>query len=394
MTDQKEMKVELPDRGVVFWPIGSGDSTTICVGNDVVMQVDIRHLTAADDSDDPRMALIDHLVKILPKKDGKPYLSVFALTHPDEDHCRGFADLLNRVTIGEIWHTPRVFRVVSEEQICDDAKTFRREAKRRVKKTIESGGSVGPGDRVRIIGRDEILDEADYSGFPKERLTVPGNTVTNLDGEECSDRFRAFVHAPFKDDCVAGDRNDTSLGLQVVLTDGTASGRLLLFGDLCFPTVNRIFEISKLVDVNWDVFLAPHHCSKSVMYWKDEGETDETLKQELLNKIEAAASESGYVIASSEVIPAENEPGDNPPHAIAKARYQEIAPAGFLCTQEHPNTETPEPIIFDFSVSGLKYRPPTQKSSAASVGVATAVSRARGGNEPPADRVGFGRTND
>lgn len=393
MTDQKDMKIELPARGVVFWPIGSGDSTTICVGNDVVMQVDIRHLTAADDSDDPRMAIIDHLVKVLPRRNGKPYLAVFVLTHSDEDHCRGFADLLARVTIGEIWHTPRVFRVIPEEQLCEDARAFRREAKRRVKKTIESGGTAGAGDRVRIIGWDELLNEADYSGFPKNRLTVPGNTITELDGEDCSARFHAFVHSPFKDDC-DGDRNDTSLSLQVTLKDGVAVGRLLVFGDLRYPTVNRIFAISKPDDVRWDVFLSPHHCSKSVMYWKDAGETEATLKQELLDKIEAAASESGYVIASSNAIPKENKPLDNPPHAIAKARYQEIAPGGFLCTQEHPNTKTPEPIIFDLTETGLTYRPPTQDSGTKSGGVAEAVRRARGGNEPPADRVGFGRAND
>src|SRR6266700_2770228 len=60
---QKSMTIELPSQGFLFWPVGSGDSTTISVGDGVIIQVDIRHLTAADDDDDPRMAVIDHLEK-------------------------------------------------------------------------------------------------------------------------------------------------------------------------------------------------------------------------------------------------------------------------------------------------------------------------------------------
>ena len=60
---------------------------------------------------------------LLPEDDGKPSLAVFVLTHPDEDHCLGFKDLLKRVKIGEIWFTPRVFREYSKD-LSDDAKAF------------------------------------------------------------------------------------------------------------------------------------------------------------------------------------------------------------------------------------------------------------------------------
>lgn len=393
MSKQKLMLVKLPPQGFVFWPVGSGDSTTIAVGDDVFMQVDIRHLTCADeDDDDPRVAIIDHLEKILPQVGGKPYLSVFVLTHPDEDHCRGFADLLKRVTIGELWHTPRVFREYPRD-LSDDAIAFRKEAKRRVAKTIQ-GGEVGAGDRVRVIGYDGLLKEDDYKGFPADRLTVPGNAIVELDGEDCSDRFRAFVHAPFKDDC-EGDRNDTSVALQVTLLKEQAAGRALIFGDLCYPTVKRIFDSSNDDDVRWNVFLAPHHCSKSVMYWKGEGESEETLRQDILDAIESAADSPGYIVASSQPIPSSNKPGDNPPHAKAKERYEEIVPDAFLCTQEHPNEETPEPIIFALGEDGLKYQEPQQKGDAQkSRSVAAAVVEARGSSDPPARRVGFGKRDD
>lgn len=69
----------LPKQGFVFWPVGCGDSTTIVVNNETVMQIDLRHMAKADDEKDPAIGVIDELQRLLPKKDGKPYLPVFAL---------------------------------------------------------------------------------------------------------------------------------------------------------------------------------------------------------------------------------------------------------------------------------------------------------------------------
>lgn len=385
------MTTALPSRGWVFWPVGTGDSTTVVVDSKTVLQVDVHHLAKADDNDEPHTPVVDEVVAALPRRDGKPFLAAFALTHPDKDHCAGFADLLKRVKIGELWFTPRIF-LEHTTDLCDDAIAFKNEAMRRVKAMIKNAGSVSSGDRVRVVGWDEILQEEDFKGFPKTALSVPGTTVTVIDGQEFKGVFRAFVHAPFRDD-VDGDRNDSSLGLQVTLTNGAGVGRALLLGDLAYPGVNRIFEVSESGDVAWDVFLAPHHCSKSVMYWQDEGEDDETLKQELLDKIEAAAGTPGVVVASSDPVPSTNAKGDNPPHAKAKARYEEIAPGGFVCTMEYPNKDKPEAIVFEVLASGVAQRAPASGSAAKKVApaVTAAVAGARGTAAPPKDRVGFGR---
>ena len=264
---------------------------------------------------------------------------------------------------------------------------FRAEALRRVKATFVAKGTVASGDRVRVIGYDDILTEDDYVGFPRDRLSVPGHIVTELDGTDLADQFRAFIHAPFKDD-IATDRNDSSVGLQVTLRRGDALGRALLFGDLCHPTVKRIFDRSKAGDLAWNLFLAPHHCSKSVMFWKGEGEADETLQQDILDKIEAAAQTPGYVVSSSSAIPGNNDPGDNPPHAKARKRYEAIAPTGFLCTMEHRDSEEPEPIVFAMTENGLAYEGEAKKVHAKDL--AGVVEAARGAAEPPKDRVGFG----
>jgi hypothetical protein len=383
------MTITLPKRGFVFWPVGNGDATTIVVDDSTIIQVDIRQLECADEDDDPRTPIVDELVELLPSRDKKRYLAAFVLTHPDEDHCQGFGELLDEATIGELWFSPRVFNEYKKD-LCDDAKAFRDEALRRVKKTIKEKGNVSSGDRVRIIGYSDLLDTEEFKGFPSNMLTVPGNAITSVDGTDHGTRFSAFVHAPFKDDA-DGDRNDTSVAMQVTLKDGFAVGRAFLMGDLSYPVVNRIFEKSAKDDLKWDLFLAPHHCSKSVMYWTDDPDAEPELKQDLLDAIEVAGGEVGYIISSSDPIPSSNAKGDNPPHTKAADRYKEIVPTEFLCTGEHCGDEAPLAIVFSLNDKGLSYEKSSTKSAARSgTGLAEAIVAARGADAPPQDRVGFG----
>ena len=297
------MAIQPPDLGLIFWPVETGDSTTIRVAETVYMQVDIRHMAKSEDDDDSAWPVIDELIELLPTYRGKPYLSVFALTHPDLDHCQGFEELNDRVTISELWMSPRTFREFREnEDLCDDAQAFHDEAMRRVQTAIDAGGDPGRGHRIRIIGYDELLQEPDFEGFPEEFLTIPGQTVTILDGDDLSHVFEVFVHAPFKDDSF-GDRNDCSLAFQISLYNGNGCGRALLMGDLSYPVIRRIFDRSEPATVQWNALLAPHHCSKSVMYWKDDGEEDETLKDDIVRDLGNAALDPGYVVSSSEPVP-------------------------------------------------------------------------------------------
>lgn len=60
----------LPARGVVFWPVGTGDSTTVVVDDLVVLQVDLHDMAKADDEATPEVAVVDRLVDALPVVDG------------------------------------------------------------------------------------------------------------------------------------------------------------------------------------------------------------------------------------------------------------------------------------------------------------------------------------
>lgn len=369
------MAFELPARGLVHWPVGNGDSTTIVVDSPTCLQVDLNHLENPDD--DRSAAIVDELVERLPKVEGRPYLSAFALTHPDQDHCRGFTRLLEEVDIGELWFTPRVFREYKKD-LCDDAKDFKREAERRVNKTIDTDGDPGAGNRVRVFGYSDLLGK-DFEQFPEDRLTVPGTELGVIDERDVTDYFRAFVHAPFKDDD-AGERNDTSLGMQITLYDGTDELRALLLGDLSYPIIKRIFNVSDADDLAWNVLLAPHHCSKAAMYWKDDGDDDESLKKHIVDEMADASMAPNRVVSSSHTVPSSNKPGDNPPHAKAKKQYESITDS-FLCTMDQD-----DPIVAELKDGGVVFTGAATASLSASV----AADRARGSNEPPRNAHTYG----
>ena len=138
------------------------------------------------------------------------------------------------------------------------------------------------------------------------------------------------------------------------------------------------------------MFLGPHHCSKSVMYWQCEGDDGETLQQGLLDKIGAAARDDAYIVGSSPPIPASNKPGDNPPHAIAADRYRELVDDGhFLCTGEHPTEKAPEPIVFELGAEGVELSAAGGAAASRSSRLGEAVKTARGAAAPATQPVGL-----
>lgn len=117
----------------------------------------------------------------------------------------------------------------------------------------------------------------------------------------------------------------------------------------------KIFDYSEAHDragrLAWTVLLAPHHCSKKVMYViGDDGV--ERLETDVLDAFERHALSGATVVSSSRPVPASNKPNDNPPHAKAKARYLERADQ-FVCTMEWPDVGHPQPVVFALDPDGL-----------------------------------------
>lgn len=380
----------------IFWPVGCGDTTTVVVSDSEVVQIDLNDKLMADDEGNEHIPIVDELVAKLPRRNGKPYLSCFILTHPDLDHCRGFADLLKRVTIGEIWHTPRIFREYEDaKELCPDAIVFRKEAHRRAQRSIAVGGDPGAGDRVRIIGyASELFEPGErYHGFPQDLFyTRPGTEITALDGVNAANRFSAFIHAPFKAS-LADARNETSLAMQIIIGPQAPISGLFL-GDLSYPTLMQIFaETHRHKNANrlgWNVLLAPHHCSKKAMYERDAA-GNEVLKQDVLDELSQCQQPVGYVVSSSNSFPHANSPGDNPPHVKARHRYEEIVHTGFVCTGEFSTPEHVRPIIFTAAPGGVAFLGEDyQLSDSARSSLAAAIAAARGTSAAPVTKVGFG----
>lgn len=350
------MVVEIGDRGFVFWPVGTGDSTTIKVDDEVYLQVDLHRMKKSEDDDDPAVDVIEELKELLPTKDGKPYLAALVITHPDEDHCKGVADLIEEFHVGEIWFSPRILDEYRKD-LCDDAKALQQEVSRRVTKIINNWPNVSSGDRIRIVGYSDMLAD-DLQGLPEDILLVPGEETTTISEIDCSGKFRAFIHAPFAED-EFGDRNDCSVGMQVTLTNGDGEGRALLFGDLSYLILRKVFDRNDdPEDLVWDVLLAPHHCSKTTMYFKGEDDDDERFKPDIMDDFQNSQKDGALIVASCN--PSfSDEDGDPPPHDKAKRRYFEIVPASdFLCTMDHPDEEEPQPIILQVGDDGLTYDGP------------------------------------
>jgi hypothetical protein len=363
-------------RGVVFWPVGTGDSSTIVIDEDVVVQVDLNDMAQADDDETPMVPVVDRLVECLPTgDDGRPYLAAFVLTHADLDHCRGFEDLLSEVTIGELWATPRLWRDLLDDGVTlsESARAFVEEADRRVAATLDAvadGGEPVSGDRVLIIGHDIDSDDHAYGALPARYRIGPGRAVTRADERDCTGRFEAFLHAPFKDDC-AKPRNETSVAMQVTLTDADGTGRFLLFGDLSYETIKKVFDYSTAAGrqdrLAWDVLLAPHHCSKHAVYVGDEE------KRDLLDQLEDNARAGATVVSSSHAFRELDEAGDNPPHLIARDRYEEIADA-FVCTMEHGSQTAPSAVVFEVDSQGLSLLDPAVVAASARGAVEKAIA--------------------
>jgi hypothetical protein len=344
----------------VFWPVGTGDSTTIVIDDDSVLQIDLHDMAKADSDDNPEVPVVDELVACLPLRDGKPYLAVFALTHADKDHCLGFHDLLSKVTIGELWATPRLWREYedgTEADLCDDARAFQREAERRVeavRDAIARGEEPASGDRLIVIGYDTDHDKHAYDDLPERFKSGPGKIITTLDGEDTTGRFEAFIHAPFAADAAA-PRNETSLAMQITLQhDSGTTGKLLLFGDLAHDTIMKVFSYSedkgREEKLKWDLLLAPHHCSKRVMYLHSVDGSEE-LQDDVLEAFERHRLDNAVVVSSSGPIPPTDVAGANPPHKMAFDRYSEVADE-VLVTMEYLDLDEPSPIVFGVTAEG------------------------------------------
>ena len=154
---------------ITFFPVGNGDMTLVVFDNDQTLLVDLHARSAADDEeDDTPDVMTDLRPRLQRDHDGRLYVDGFLLTHPDKDHVGGLETHFHlgppddwkkaddKILIREMWSSPVVFRRAnSTTTLCDDAKAWAKEARRRVQQFRDDGFATVEGDRIQIMGEDE-----------------------------------------------------------------------------------------------------------------------------------------------------------------------------------------------------------------------------------------------
>ena len=142
---------------ISFFPVGNGDMTLVTTESDRRLLIDLNIRAAADDPDDDTPDVASKLRDRLRRDaNGRCYVDALLISHPDKDHCTGiekhfhlgppdtWSKSADKIFVREIWSSPMVFRRASRRHtLCDDAKAFNTEARRRVRRFREVGGSVG-----------------------------------------------------------------------------------------------------------------------------------------------------------------------------------------------------------------------------------------------------------
>ena len=335
------------------------DKTTILVDCNITV-------VSQDEADKSRFDTKKDLLDSIQTRNKNPYIDVFILTHGDKDHCLGFKDNFYQgdpkdyseedrkaglIIMDSMWFSP----MVAEESSNPNEDAHQQEAERRLQLHRDNDSEKdNPGNRIRIIGYDV---NGEYEDLDHLR-SKPGEVVSRFNDRD-QDTFSVFIHAPFKVHLEGEDKNknQASIVFQARFKEYSWSTdfccQAMFGGDSDHSTWTQIVERTKRFGkdeseraLDWDLFMAPHHCSWTYFNDTDKDEVVETSTEAL-----QYGKAGGFIIASCKKIVNDD---DNPPHYDAKKEYlKHVSPKeNFLNTDVEPNESEPKPIIFDITVNG------------------------------------------
>ena len=355
---------------IAFFPVANGDMTLIQTesGRNVLIDMNIRE--AADDPDDNAPNVAKMLRNRLRRdRQGRLYVDALVLSHPDKDHCSGLAKHFHlgvatqwsqesdKIFIRELWSSPLIFRRASKRHtLCDDAKAFNKEARRRVQRFRDARGAVGDGDRILILGKDEGGKTDDL-----EQIVVSVNQEFSKINGEHDGTMTARLLGPLPkiddDDEDVQTKNNSSTVIQFSLAGGKVADkcRFLTGGDTEVAIWERLWTTHQhRADwLSYDVLLVPHHCSwHSLSHdsWSDLGE-DAKVSQGARNALSQARG-GATVVASSKPI---KDDDDDPPCVRAQREYKKIIAevrGQFRCVGEHPSDSAPDVTEVEIDQNG------------------------------------------
>ncbi len=373
----------------LHFKVDNGDMSLIEVQGGRTILVDINIRNSADDDDDDTPDVASQLRDALDRdSDGRLYVDAFMLTHPDKDHCSGLKTHFHlgqiedwspeddKIVIREMWSSPVIFRRASKNNpLCDDAKAWATEARRRVKMFREDD-SIEDGSRIIILSDDADGKTDDLSDI----LVKTGETFSAICGE--SDvGFEAVLLAPLPitdddDEEELLSKNNSSVVARFTLAqDGEeAAARYLFCGDAEVAIWEKVWaEYGSTPELlQYDVLVAPHHCSwRSLSHdsWSKKGR-DAKVSEDARSAL-SQANAGAIILSSSKTI----EDDDNDPPCIrAKEEYEGIlsesdVDGDFRCLADEKGEKPFKMEITEFGPRPVALKVAQVISSSSAIGV-------------------------
>lgn len=309
---------------------------------------------------------------------GRPYVDAFILTHRHDDHVKGFEKHFHlglikdykddddelKIIIRELWSSHNFWKPSSTNyKLCDNAKAFNKEMKRRVDLFEEKNKIQEEGDRAIIIGKDpdkrtDNLGDINYD---------IGDTFTKINNCNISSKISGLILSPIEqqegeeDDCFT-DKNRQSIVIQLTIKQGEYDNKILLAADsecLVWETLWKKYKNSSK-NLEYDILVAPHHCSwHSLSYDSQSNDDDPQVCEDALSAL-SQNKKGAFVVSQSKII---KEKDQDPPSKAAKDEYIKIVgKEQFLCTNEYPDSKKPEPLEFNLTGEGPQKKSIKEKS--------------------------------
>lgn len=356
---------------ITFFVCDNGDASLIEAHNYTIM-TDINYRLSAIE-EDPELDFAPTIRNAC----NNDRLSIFVLTHPDEDHLRGFGEVFHlgkpedrdddpdegdiRIIVDEIWCSPYA---VDPNYTTDVSKAVLDEIARRDKlRGTEEGKKAG--NRLNVLHATEGKKEKLTSGL-EYRLLAPTKEEANIPKAESG--------------ASENSSNPSSLVMQWNITIGYKTSKVVVGGDSTVDVWERIHRDYAAEQMDWHILLAPHHCSRHSMGRKhvEDGEEKFTWSDEAIKGLDHPATVRSHVVSSSRKFGSEH-----PPHPEARKRYYQFLAKGgevdesvrkrFKVTAGKKGDD-PEDIVFKFTSSG-----PALASLATSSVISTPSSTGGGG---------------
>lgn len=334
---------------VTFFPVGNGDMTLFSTEDKINFLIDCNIRKEAEDDESDWYDCNKYLHDNLESDSNQLYVDAFFLTHSDHDHCRGIDEYFNlcspddcdvkKIRINELCVPARL--LVDEDLTNDDAKALRVEAERRLDLYDKDEFNLA-GNRLKIIGySEELTDYADIT-------TVAGESIEELNGESdfgCD----IFVLRPVKENTDDEDAgvNECTASYYISFTMGDDTYSVVIMGDIECENWKEVISLNE--GKEYDVLLAPHHCSWHAISTEDKttGSIDSII-EEYLDK----SKDKAYIVASSKKI---KRDADNPPSYRAMNAYKKHLKndSRFICTADEIYNGEPIPVKLKITAQGV-----------------------------------------